>query len=298
MDTIIYKNDKNFPPLLHHINDPPEKLYVRGNIERLLDPTIKVLCVVGSRKYSGYGKEACEKLLEHLVGYNVCIVSGLALGIDSIAHRKALDLGLYTIAFPGSGLDRSVMYPQTHLGLSEEIVAAGGALLSELEPKTMGAPWTFPKRNRLLAGISHGTLIVEAEKISGTLITSKYALGYDRDVAVVPGSIFSSLTAGPHMLLTRGAMPITCGDDLLEFLGFARKDDTESGQISLDFKNKKIEELGEIEKKIIHLLQIEARSKDALVREIGISVQILNTIISFLEIEGYIKEEMGVVKLA
>lgn len=221
---IIQKSDPDFPPLLREITDPPKRLHVEGNISHLLDPRTKILCVVGAREYSPYGKEVVEKLIEGLKGHNICIVSGLALGIDSIAHRAALDAGLYTAAFPGSGLHDSVLYPKAHKQLAKEIIEKGGALISEFE-MTQGAQlWTFPSRNRLMAGISHGTLVVEAELKSGTLITSKRATEYDRDVAAVPGSIFSPLSEGPHMLIGKGAMAITSSDDLLEFLGLPRKD--------------------------------------------------------------------------
>ena len=305
MDSIIYRNDKNFPVLLGEINDPPKKLFIRAKNEEkmntalasLSNPNIKILCIVGARKYSSYGKEVTEKLIGSLSGYNICIVSGLALGIDSIAHRAALENGLQTIAFPGSGLHPSILYPPSHKGLAEEIVEKGGLLFSEFEMMQEGAPWTFPSRNRLMAGISHATLVIEAEKKSGTLITSKYATDYNRDVGAVPGPIFSSLSEGPHMLIRLGATPITCGDDLLEFLGYERKE----GKSTLDFNdkttNQKFLSLGEKERSILQILKRGSLNKDTLVREAGIEVQKINMLISFLEIEGYIKEEDGVVKM-
>ncbi|HEY4503713.1 MAG TPA: DNA-processing protein DprA [Candidatus Paceibacterota bacterium] len=311
---IIYKNDLDFPPLLREINDLPEKLYVKGNIKKLLEMSQensegKILCVVGARKYSNYGKEAIEQLISGLKGYNICIVSGLALGIDSIAHRAALEAGLYTVSFPGSGLDSSVLYPTMHSRLAEEIVEAGGALLSEFELLQRGADWTFPKRNRLMAGISHAVLVVEAELKSGTLITSKYAVDYNRDVGAIPGQIFSPLSAGPHMLIRLGATPITCADDILELLGFERKDSIKNGvdkdginrdkndkQNTLDLDNLRFRNLGENEKKILKSLHIESKNKDALARELNIDARLVNTLISSLELEGFVKEEMGVVR--
>src|SRR3989344_5297892 len=151
----------NFPPQLLEIPQPPKELFI-----------------VGSRKYTTYGKEACEKLIEGLRGYPIVIVSGLALGIDSIAHKKALDVGLTTIAFPGSGLDPKVLYPATNAHLAERIVEAGGAVISEFEPDFRATPWSFPQRNRLMAGISDAVLVIEAEQKSGTLITSRLATEY------------------------------------------------------------------------------------------------------------------------
>ncbi len=152
-------------------------------------------------------------------GYNVTIISGLALGIDGLAHKAALKAGLKTLAVPGSGLDATVLYPRSHLQLAEEIVRNGGALLSEFKPQTQAATWTFPKRNRIMAGLSHAVLVIEAELKSGTLITSKLATEYNRDVLTMPGSIFSSTSEGPHMLIKLGATPVTASEDILRTLG-------------------------------------------------------------------------------
>lgn len=283
----IYKPE--FPYLLQEINDPPEKLYLKGTLPL---PNTKCLCVVGARKYSSYGKEVTEKLIAGLRGYNICIVSGLALGIDSIAHRAALEAGLPTIAFPGSGLHPSVIYPATHARLSEEIVEAGGALISECELMQESAPWTFPKRNRLLAGISHATLVIEAELQSGTLITSKYATEYNRDVGTVPGNIFSPLSKGPHMLLGLGAKVIASSDDLLALLDLKKKgDNDQSIQRSL------LLNLNENERRIVELLSIEPHTTEQLILKSGLSAREINLVISSLEIEGVVTAVGGEIRL-
>jgi DNA processing protein len=157
-----------------------------------------------------------------------------------------------------------------------------------------GAPWTFPARNRLMAGISHATLVVEAELVSGTLITSKYATEYNRDVGAIPGDIFSSLSSGPHMLIRLGATPVTCVDDLLELLGFARHE----GQSSLNLSdNPRFQQLTESDKKIVSILQRGSLSKDTLMREVNLDTKTLNMTLSSLELEGLIKEEGGVVRI-
>lgn len=283
---------QDLPPLLKEITDPPEKLYIKGSLP---PPNMKFLCVVGARKHSSYGKETTEKLLAGLKGYNICIVSGLALGIDSIAHRTALDNNLKTIAFPGSGLDPKVLYPQTHARLAEEIVSSGGALLSEFEMTQEGAPWTFPQRNRLMAGISHATLVIEAELQSGTLITSKFATDYNRDVGAVPGNIFSSLSKGPHMLLGLGAKVVTSSDDILELLNMKKEGEKNEGKI---LQNPIPPNLGENEKKILEYLSIEPLSKEGLILKGGFTAQELNLAISTLEIEGLIIEYGGKMVLA
>src|SRR5574344_927429 len=194
--------NENIPEMLREIPDCPDKLYIKG---KLPSQDSKLLCVVGSRKYTSYGKDVCEKLISGLRGYDITIVSGLALGIDSIAHKTALDSGLKTIAVPGSGLDESVLYPSTHKQLAEKILENGGALISEFEPNFRATPYSFPQRNRIMAGISHAVLVIEAETKSGTLITSKFATEYNRDVLTVPGSIFSKNSEGPNMLIRLGA---------------------------------------------------------------------------------------------
>lgn len=293
MHEIKILQPQNFPPLLKQIPDPPTHIYMRGNIDPLFDPDVRILCVVGSRRYSDYGKEAVQKLIEGLRGYNICIVSGLALGIDSIAHRAALKAKLYTAAFPGSGLDESVLYPHSHKKLAQEIVESGGALLSEFEPTYPSLPHTFPQRNRLMAGVSHCTLVVEAELVSGTLITSRLAAEYDRDVGAVPGSIFSPLSAGPHMLIGKGAMSITCVDDLLEFLGFARQ----NGQSKLPLReNPRFLALGEFEKRIMGYLELGSKSRDEIIRHLNADPRVVGMALTNLELEGFIKEEGGVIR--
>src|SRR3989338_6479284 len=156
---------KDFTPLLLEINDPPKSLRIIGKLPK----TEKYLCVVGSRKYSEYGKNVCEKLIEGLRGYSITIVSGLALGMDAIAHRAALKAGLPVVGVPGSGLDEKVLYPVTNRNIAKEIVASGGALISEFPDDYRPHLYSFGQRNRIMAGMSHATLIVEAELRSGTL---------------------------------------------------------------------------------------------------------------------------------
>lgn len=204
------------PHQLKQISNPPQTLYIHGTLP---DKNTKILCIVGARHHSAYGEKVCKELIQGLKGYDICIVSGLAIGIDSIAHKAALDSGLKTIAFPGSGLNTSVIYPLQHRDLAQEIVDRGGALISEFSPLQKAMKWTFPQRNRLMAGISQAVLIIEAERKSGTLITSKYATEYNRDVGAVPGDIYSPLSEGPHMLIRLGATPITSSKDILELLG-------------------------------------------------------------------------------
>ena len=178
---------KDISELLPEIPECPKSLRIQGEFP----VREKYLAVVGSRKYSEYGKAVCEHLIKGLAGQSVCIVSGLALGIDGIAHRAALSAGLATIAIPGSGLSSKVLYPSTHRGLAQMILEKGGCLISEFEDDFIATPWSFPQRNRIVVGISHATFVIEAELKSGTLISSKYAIDFNRDVFTIPHSIFS-----------------------------------------------------------------------------------------------------------
>ncbi len=164
--------------------------------------------------------------------------------------------------------------------------------MSEFDPLERAAKWTFPSRNRLMAGSSHATLVVEAGLKSGTLITYARAMDYNRDVGAIPGSIFSPHSAGPHMLIRNGATPITCTDDLLEFIGFARKE----GQSALPLDDPRLKSLADTDRKIINILLQGPVSRDFLVRQLGVETQKANLIISAMKLEGFIKEEMGVVR--
>lgn len=273
------------PERLMEIPEPPEKLFIRGEMPK---SDAKFLCVVGSRKYTDYGKEVCQKLIAGLRGYNIVIVSGLALGIDGIAHRSALDAGLATIAIPGSGLHPSVLYPSSHRQLSEKIIESGGALISEFEPMFRATPYSFPQRNRIMAGISHATLIIEAEIKSGTLITSRLATDYNRDVMAVPGSIFSKTSEGPNMLIRLGATPVSSSAHILEVLGFKIEEDKTTKELEL--KN-----LSDDERKVLALIK-NPLERDDLIRKLvesGMSVGNSSALLSIMEIKGLIDEKMG-----
>ncbi len=272
---------KDFPKLLPQINDPPKSLRIIGELPK----TEKYLCVVGSRKYSEYGKAVCERLIEGLRGYSITIVSGLALGMDSIAHRAALRTGLPTVGVPGSGLGK--IYPMTNRLLAKEIVERGGALISEFPDDFSPRLYSFPQRNRIMAGMSQATLIIEAELKSGTLITSKFATDYNRDVLTVPHSIFSKTSEGPHMLLRLGATPITQSDDIVTALGLKLKESK---------TEKNYNDCSKDEIEVINLLQ-EPLERDEIIRKLGKPIYATQTILATMEIKGLIEEIMGEIHL-
>ncbi len=298
---LITCDDSDFPFLLKKIpvspSLQPRRLFVAGDLPSCAETTeTKFLCIVGSRKYTSYGKEACEYLVRGLAGYNICIVSGLAIGIDSIAHEAALDVGLSTIAFPGSGLSPQVMYPARNQRLAERIKNTPKcALLSEFDMDFHAIDWGFPLRNRLMAGISHATLVIEAGIDSGTLITSRLAGDYNRDVFAVPGQIFSPLSAGPNMLISKGAAIIRSSSDILDALGIkARTDDTgppESGLVETKLSPKE---------KIILDILIEPLSRDDFIRTVcerlNCTVAHATSLISLMELSSVLVEEAGMIR--
>jgi len=278
-DTSTILSPASFPQLLREIPDPPKILHLKGEWP---GDDKKYLCIVGSRKYSSYGKDVCEHLISGLKGSNIVIVSGLALGIDSIAHRSALEHGIQTVAVPGSGLAESSLYPSSHKQLAKQIVQKGGALLSEYNDDQKAAPWTFPKRNRIMAAVSHATLVIEAQRKSGTLITARLAYEYNRDVLAVPGHIFSHNSGGPHYLLRSGAVPITSSHDILDALDILPKQEVDTTS-----------DCSPTEKEILKLLSAEPCSRDTLITTLTIPTQEISSLLSLLEIKGLVRESGG-----
>lgn len=273
----------DFPEALAEIPSPPKELYLIG---QLPDPEKFIyLAVVGTRKFSTYGKEACEKIIGGLRGYNFAIVSGLALGIDSIAHQSAIKNNLPTIAVPGSGLDDKVLHPHSNLKLAKQIVELGGCLLSEFPPDYPAGLHTFPQRNRIIAGLGRGVLVVEAPEKSGALITANFALDFNREVFAVPGSIFNENSKGTNKLIKSGATPVSSVNDILDSFDIAEPE----GNMKIDFKN---ETLSPIEEKIISALS-EPIQKDDLIRKLGLPATKINPALSMMQLNGIIKESNG-----
>ncbi|HEY3018277.1 MAG TPA: DNA-processing protein DprA [Gaiellaceae bacterium] len=205
------------PPLLRAIHDPPKRLHLRGGGDPELLGRLAV-AVVGARACSPYGAQVARMLARELAGAGVVVVSGLARGIDGEAHRGALETDGHTVGVLGCGIDRD--YPAVHAELARSI-AERSLLLSEYGPGVEPAPWRFPARNRIIAGLCVATIVVEARERSGALITADFALEEGREVFAVPGEITSSLSAGTNALLRLGATPLTAAADVLESLGIA-----------------------------------------------------------------------------
>ena len=285
MQEILKLKHEQFPKALLEIPQPPKELYIRGVLPK--ENEYVFLAVVGSRNHTNYGRDICEKIIAGLRGYPIVIVSGLAMGIDTIAHRSAMKAGLLTLSMPGSGLDPKVLYPKNNINLAEEIVDRGGCLLAEFPPMMKAELYTFPQRNRLMAGISRATLVIEAAEKSGTLITARMALDYNRDVLVIPGSVFSNTSSGTNRLIRQGATPITNSTELLEALGF---------EVDKSMSEKdKYADCGPDEMKIIKLLD-DPMERDDLVRASGMNIASANALLSIMEIKELICEELGEIR--
>lgn len=217
---IISFFDPNYPKLLKEIPNPPYLLYQKGEFDFNNFP---IIAIVGSRKYTPYGSQVAYGLAKDLTNAGVTVVSGMALGIDTFAHRGALENSGKTIAVLGNSLEDINIYPRNNFNLSREI-SRNGALLSEYPLGTKAGPMTFPARNRIVAGISLGTIVVEAGEQSGALLTANMALDYNREIFSVPGSIFSSASFGTNTLIKKGAKAVTCTKDVLEELNLDRNE--------------------------------------------------------------------------
>jgi DNA processing protein len=213
----LARSDPSFPQRLEAIHDPPPGLFLRGAARPELLARTSV-AIVGARSCTDYGAHVARRLACELSAAGVVVVSGLARGIDGYAHRGALDVrGGRTAAVLGCGIDRD--YPRSHAGLAAQIVAGGGLIVSEYPPGVAPAPWRFPARNRIVAGLAVATVVVEARERSGALITADLALEEGREVLAVPGEITCALSDGTNALLRVGAVPVTCAADVLEAIG-------------------------------------------------------------------------------
>ena len=272
---------RDFPPLLKEIPDKPKVLYIRGE----LPPKGHLyLCVVGSRATSIYGRRVCQQLIAGLAGYPVAIVSGMALGIDSEAHKAAMDVGLHTVAVLPSSLDDASIYPSTNKPIAQRILARGGALISEDKGPHKAAIYDFPKRNRISAGMCTAALIIEAGEKSGTLITARLALDYNREVLAIPHELGRETGAGVNRLIREGATLVRSADDILQSLGIKPLDTPKQAALPTD--------LSEPEAKVLHTL-VEALVRDELIENSGLSAQDANIALSSLLIRGLIVERLG-----
>ncbi len=271
-----------YPRLLAEINDPPFVLFVRGTLPENERPTV---AVVGTRKHTHYGKQVTELLSRTLAEQGVVVVSGLALGIDGIAHEAALSVGGATVAVLGSGVDTFTIAPASHQKLAERILAEGGAVLSEYPPGFAATSFSFPARNRIIAGLSLGTLVTEAPTESGALITFKHALDYNRDVFAVPHPITSTTGAGGNGLIRLGAKIVLSARDILEELHLQDIKQIISNNQSLPANHTEAVLLPFLSKEPVHI--------DRLIKLSGMSSAEVNGALVLMEMKGKIRHVGG-----
>lgn len=278
---LITWQDAAYPPLLKEIWGAPLVLFVKGAIPILSAPQ---LAIVGSRNPTPAGEESAFSFAKYLALSGLTITSGLALGIDGCSHRGALAGGGTTIAVMGTGLER--IYPERHQALAQKIVESGGALVSEFSPKVLPKAENFPRRNRIISGLSMGVLVVEAALQSGSLITAKNALEQNREIFALPGSIHNPLARGCHRLLKQGAKLVEKADDILEELGPF----LQSPKVSLEEPRVRLKgrTLDINQAKLVECVGFETTPIDLLVQRSGFSVDRVSSLLPHLELKGYI----------
>ena len=272
-----------YPPALTDIYDPPPTLYMRGSCP--LDGE-RMVAVVGSRRCTRDGQRAARELSKGLAENGVTVVSGMARGIDSCAHRGALEGGGPTVAVLGCGVD--VVYPPENDALAEEILDTGGALVSEFRPGTPPNAGNFPARNRIISGLSRGTLLVEGAKASGAMITVNLALEQGRDVFAVPGGIYSPLSNAPNRMIQDGATPVLSHWDILEYYRWGAR----PGEPAGDSARKSVE-LDAEDEAVVAPLRLESLSFEELIAATGFTAAKLNSHLTMLELRGIIEKVPG-----
>lgn len=276
----LARTDPAYPSLLREIDDAPPVIYVRGVLTREDDWSV---AIVGTRRATAYGRQAAGELARGLAASGVTIVSGLARGVDTIAHRTALDSDGRTLAVLANGLD--TIYPPENRRLAEEI-SESGAVISDYPLGTKPRADFFPRRNRILSGLSLGTLVVEGDVKSGAMITAKFATEQNRDVFAVPGSIFSPQSRGPLELIRDGATPVSSAQDVLEALNLARVG------AQLDFGRAAPPESVE-ERALMGVLTREPQHVDEVVRRSGLAAAIVSGTLALLELKGLVRDVGG-----
>ena len=273
--------DENYPPLLSQIYDAPALLFYRG---RLPDDKEISLAIVGTRSVSRYGQAATITITRELAADGLNIVSGLARGIDALAHETALEVGGRTTAVLGSGLNADDIYPREHLKLTRQITESGGCIISEYPPGVGPEKHHFPERNRIIAGLTAGTLVIEAPETSGALITAKLALEYNREVMAVPGNIFEKNSLGANNLIKLGAKVVSGADDVREALQI---------QVATGQQNERVFALSPEESHILKALSKNPLHIDNLIKIAEVDSASLGSLLTILELKGAAKDVGG-----
>jgi len=279
--TNIFEDD--YPALLKEIYDPPIVLYYLGDLTASHQQPL--LAVVGSRKISNYGQTVMPELLADVIKQKAVIVSGLAHGVDSLAHQLTLENNGQTVAVVGSGLARDYFYPASQKGLAQKIIEQGGLIVSEFSPFTAALPFNFPRRNRIISGLSQATLVIEASGKSGALITAKYALEQGREVLSLPGPINSPVSGGTNLLIQNGAKAVTGARDILESLGLAA---AEKPTVKLETIQASTDEL-----LLLKMFGTSGLHIDKIIENCTLETSLVNSLLIQLELKGWVKNIGG-----
>lgn len=274
--SVVSRVDPRYPRLLAEIPAPPPVLYVRGSLDEVNQPAV---AIVGTRRATAYGRAVTERLATDLASAGVTIVSGLARGIDAVAHQAAVRVGGRTIAVLGSGPD--VIYPPEHRHLAEQVMA-NGAVLSDYPPGRKPDAQNFPARNRIISGLSLGVIIAEAPARSGALITADFAADQGRDVFVIPGSVLSDTGAGGLRLLRDGAILVRNAEDVLEDLRLLKQDQAAASQLNLPFET-------EHERRLFALLTGEGQHIDDLAAALSVPIGEVSALLLTMELKGMVR---------
>jgi len=275
----ITQDDPGYPALLRTIDDAPPVLFVRGNTSLIEGDAV---AIVGARNCTAYGTRMARKIARELSMAGVTVVSGLARGIDSVAHRGAIDAEARTVAVLGSGVD--VIYPNEHRMLADEIIARGGSVVSELKPGTPPRGQHFPARNRIISGMCDGLLLIEAAKRSGTMTTVSFALDQGREVFALPGQADSPLSASTHALIRDGARLVTSARELMLDMGWADEMAEEEALLPA---------LSRAARDVYMQLLGGQTDVDALIEALGVSAKEMNSLLTIMELQGIIRRLPG-----
>ncbi len=273
---IITIEDEDYPEQLHHIHRPPVILYVRGNLQSMSH----TLAIIGTRKFSTYGEHMCYQMAAELGKSGMTIVSGLALGIDSIAHQGCLEAGGKTLAVLGGGLDDTMLYPKQNYHLAHKILATCGALISEIPPLMSPRKEFFPPRNRIVAGISQGILVIEAPIKSGTMITVEFGLQQNKDIFALPGNVTQKSSEGTNHLIKQGAYLVTKSEDILKVYN-----------VDVTMEQRHIDEFPPEQQRVVQYLSEHSATLGKMSEDLQVDLTDLMTNISLLELTDVLTQD-------
>ncbi len=274
---VLIVEDEEYPLRLKEVDQPPPVLYVRGEVK--MEDALAV-AIVGTRKVTAYGRQVTEELATCLAQNGVTVVSGLARGVDGVAHQAALKAGGRTIGVLGSGVDQ--IYPPEHLNLARQMTGAG-AVISDYAPGTPPEAVNFPPRNRIISGLSLAVVVIEAGESSGALITATFAAEQGRDVLAVPGGIYNPLSKGTNRLISQGARPLLAVDEVLDILNVARQ--------SQQVEARQLLPADPTEAQLLQIVEMEPIHIDEICEQSGLPVETVSATLTMMELKGLVRQE-------